>query len=98
MSFVGLMKTSNFTFGKLTVAKSEFSNFFQIKNVIFLNISIFILANVCLGVGTLCSSLGAFPGKKGEIQVLTGLAPSNQTVGSLLRIPRAPKPTEDNVV
>ncbi len=28
-----------------------------------------------------------FPGKEGEIQVLAGLAPSGQTVGSLLRTP-----------
>jgi hypothetical protein len=36
--------------------------------------------------------LGTFPGKKGEIQVLAGIAPSSQTVGSLLRTPWPAKP------
>jgi hypothetical protein len=36
--------------------------------------------------------MGTFPRKEGEIQVLAGLAPSNQTVGSLLRTPWLVKP------
>ncbi len=31
--------------------------------------------------------MGAFPGKEGAIHLLAGLAPSYQTVGSLLRTP-----------
>jgi hypothetical protein len=30
---------------------------------------------------------GAFPGEEGRMQVLEGLAPSNQMLGSLLRTP-----------
>jgi hypothetical protein len=47
----------------------------------------FILANVLLGVGTLDSCVGMFPRTEGGIKVLAGLAPSSQTVGSLLRTP-----------
>jgi hypothetical protein len=35
----------------------------------------------------LCGCMGRFPGKEGGIQVLAGLAPSSQTVGSLLGTP-----------
>ncbi len=40
------------------------------------------------GVGVPCSCTGAFHGNEGRIQMLTGLAPSHQTVGSLLRTAR----------
>jgi hypothetical protein len=43
------------------------------------------------GVGMLCSCAGAFPRKVGGIQAWAGLAPSSQTVGSLLRTPLASK-------
>ncbi len=35
---------------------------------------------------------GAFPGKEGGIQVLVGLAPSNQIVGSIVKKPWPEKP------
>ncbi len=34
-----------------------------------------------------CSCTGVFPRKEGWIEVLAGLAPPSQTLGSLLRIP-----------
>jgi hypothetical protein len=37
-----------------------------------------------LGVGTLRSCVGAFPGKKGGMQGLGSLAPSSKTIGFLL--------------
>ncbi len=50
--------------------------------------------------GMLPSSIGVFLGKKCGIQVVAGLAPSNQTVGSLLITPwlvqRATKIVESN--
>jgi hypothetical protein len=45
-----------------------------------------ILTNI-LFVGTLCGGMGMFSGKEGGIQVLTGLAPSSLTIGTLLRTP-----------
>ncbi len=36
-------------------------------------------------VGKPSGCMGVFPGKEGGIQVLAGLAPCSQTVGSLLR-------------
>jgi hypothetical protein len=106
--FVGLVKTSNFLFNELTVAKSEFFKPFLrflcfIKKSFFYRILlIFILANVkvflqnfanfytckCIFVlGMPHSCAGVFPRKKGGICLLAGLAPSSQTVGSLLRRP-----------
>ncbi len=41
----------------------------------------------------LCGCAGTFPVKDGWIQVLAGLAPSSQTVQSLLRTPWQEKPT-----
>ncbi len=38
-----------------------------------------------------CSCVGVFPRKEGRIQVLAGLAPCSQTVGSLLRTPKLSK-------
>ncbi len=38
-----------------------------------------------------CSNAVVFPEKEGGIQVLAGLAPYNQTVGSLLRTPDWPE-------
>ncbi len=43
-------------------------------------------------MGTLHGSVGTFPHKEGGIQMLAGLAPSSQTVGSLLRTPLLAKP------
>jgi hypothetical protein len=40
--------------------------------------------------------VGVFPGKKGCVQVLAGLAPSGQTIRSLLINPRLPKLVEKN--
>ncbi len=40
-----------------------------------------------MGVGMLQDYMGMFPKKEGGIHSLPGLAPSNQTVGSLLRTP-----------
>jgi hypothetical protein len=37
-------------------------------------------------VGMPCACEGAFHGKEGGVQVLAGLAPSSQTVGSLFRV------------
>jgi len=47
----------------------------------FSSFNFYILANVHLGMDMLCSCAGAIPKKEGGIQVLVGLAPSNQTVG-----------------
>jgi hypothetical protein len=46
----------------------------------------FILANILLGVGMPRCCTGVFPRKEGWIEVLAGLAPSSQTLGSFLRI------------
>jgi hypothetical protein len=46
----------------------------------------------------LCSCMGAFPGKESGIQVWAGLAPRNQTVGSLLRTPWPAKPAVKMIV
>ncbi len=51
----------------------------------FCDFNFIMLANVFLGVGMSSSYAAVFPMKEGEIQVFAGLAPSNQTVGSLLR-------------
>ncbi len=49
------------------------------------------LADIFLGVGILCCCAGAVTGIEGGIQVLAGLAPSSQTIGSLLRTDRPAK-------
>jgi hypothetical protein len=46
-----------------------------------------ILANIFLWVGKPQGCAGAAPGKEGGMQVLTGLVPPSQTVGSLLETP-----------
>jgi hypothetical protein len=82
-------------FDKLTFAKSEFVKLFFLfafaKKVILLTFLFFYLQTFfCAGVGvggTLCDYAKAFPGKEGGIQVLAGLAPSSQTVGTSLRTP-----------
>jgi hypothetical protein len=42
--------------------------------------------------------VAAFPGKEGGIQLLEGLAPSSQTVPSLLRTPWTVKPARKIIV
>jgi hypothetical protein len=49
------------------------------------------LANKLMSV-SMHDSTGPFPRKEGGIEVLAGLAPSSQTVGSLLRTPWLAKP------
>jgi hypothetical protein len=56
-----------------------------IYDLAILTANLFLLANVFLVVAMPHGSLGAFPRKEGRIQVLAGLAPSIQTLGSLLR-------------
>ncbi len=53
----------------------------------FLFANFFILANIFLGVGILHSCIFLYPGKESGIQLLIGLAPFSQIVGSLLRAP-----------
>jgi hypothetical protein len=53
--------------------------------------NLFVLANVFLGVGTLCGCMGMFLGKEGGIQVLAGLAPSSQNRRILTENPLAGK-------
>ncbi len=55
----------------------------------------FLIANVFMEVGALRSCAGVFCGKEVGIQVFAGLAPSYQTVGSLLRPPRPPESSEN---
>ncbi len=85
--FIGLMKTSNFAFDKLSVAKSGllklFHRFKKSDFTIF-----FILANIFFGVGMQCSCAIAFSRTEGGTQVLAGLAPSSLTVESSLTTPR----------
>jgi hypothetical protein len=52
----------------------------------------FKLANVFFGMGVQHGCVDAFSGKEGRIQVLAGLAPSIQTIGSLLKIRWLAKP------
>ncbi len=73
------------TLTKLLLDKSKY--FFRLANIHF-----HVLANILLFVGTLRSCIATFPGKEGKMQVLAGLAPSSQTVGSLLRTSRLAKP------
>ncbi len=58
--------------------------FFYIS-FILANIQFHILTNILLEVGMPHSCTGTFSKKKGGLQVLAGLAPYIQTVGSLLR-------------
>jgi hypothetical protein len=75
----------NTTFEEMIVAKKSVCQTLPLTNI-------FILANVFLGVGMLHGFTGIFSRKEGGIQVLEGLAPSTQTVGSLLRTPWLTKP------
>ncbi len=59
---------------------SQFSQTILVIYFILANIHFYILANIILGVDTMCSCAGAFRGKEGGIQVFAGLAPSTQTV------------------
>ncbi len=85
--FIGLVKTSNFTFDKFTVVKTEFIKvflrFIQVKQLNFANF--IILAKVFFAGGYIAQLCRGIPKKEGRIQVVAGLAPSSQTVGSLLR-------------
>ncbi len=80
-----LVKMLKLSFGKLTVAQSEFgktfSDFLKIKKKILK----YFLYTILLG--WVCCKAGAFPGKEGGIKVLADLAPYSQRVGSLLRTP-----------
>jgi hypothetical protein len=85
--FIGLAKTSNFTFDKLTVAKSELVKFFlwlskKLKTD-FREFANFLYYKCVIGVITPRGCTGLFSNKDGGIQVLAGLAPSSQIVGSL---------------
>ncbi len=85
-----------FTFDKLTVAKSEKSKFFSHLYIFkkwFRLISL--IFNACKPIfeGRYAVQLGRhFPGKEYGIQVLSYLASSSQTEGSLLRTPWPAKP------
>ncbi len=87
----------NFKFGQFTVAPTEFAKhffwfFLLIKKWFHKNLLFFILANVLLGVVVLHGCMGTLFGKEGGIQVLAGLVPSSQKVGSLLKKPWPAKP------
>ncbi len=56
------------------------------------NFDIFYTSKCILRVRMLCSCSGAFTRKKGGINVFASLAPSRQTVESLLRITLSAKP------
>jgi hypothetical protein len=56
----------------------------------------YILANVLLDMGMPQSSTSVFPKNEGGMQVLTGLAPSDQTVGILIENPLACKVGQKN--
>jgi hypothetical protein len=58
-----------------------FSDFFKI------DFAYFLLPNISWWVGTLHRCTGALPGNEGGIQVLVGLAPFSQTVGSFWGTP-----------
>ncbi len=68
-------------FNELVVAKREFVKLFLRP--------FFLLANVFLGGGGGCNMQlhGCIPREAGSMQVLVCLAPSSQTIGSLLRPP-----------
>jgi hypothetical protein len=51
------------------------------------------VTKVLLGVGMLHGCAGVFPGKEGGIEVLAGLAPSSQSVGSGSAITNGREPT-----
>ncbi len=53
--------------------------------LVTLNINFHILAYILLFVGTTHGCMGMLPRKEDVIQMLAGLAPSSQTVGSLLK-------------
>ncbi len=59
-------------------------------------LQIFCTCKCTFGVGMPCSCVDVFPEKVGGIQVLEGLAPCSQTVGSLLRTPGQQKWLENN--
>jgi hypothetical protein len=69
------VKTLNFVFDKYTVT----------KNWDFTLAHFLILVNGFLGVGTPHRCVAKFPGWKGVIHGLMGLAPSSQIEGSLLK-------------
>jgi hypothetical protein len=79
-------------FNELTVAKSEFAKqfpwIFKLK-MWYHWILIFFITCKCIfgGLSRLHCCTGTFLGKEGGIQVLAGLAPSSQTVGSIFKIP-----------
>jgi hypothetical protein len=58
--------------------------------------TLLILANVVMGVGITCNFTGSYSRKEVRIQVLAGLAPSSQKVGSFLRTPVAGKAGQKN--
>jgi hypothetical protein len=79
------VKTSNFAFDKLIVAKREFvklfPQFFINKKLILPNSAIFLIfANVFLGVDTPCGCAGVFHMKEVVIEVLAGPTPFSQII------------------
>jgi hypothetical protein len=76
------VKKPNFMVGKFTVAQSDFG---QTLSLIFRNIFLGQKLLIFLAVAYVLH--GPVPRKKGGIQMLASLAPSNQTVGPLLITP-----------
>ncbi len=78
-------QTHSHLFFAVSAVNTEFVR--QVKMSNFANF--FILANVFLWVGTPCGCTGTFPRNEGWKELLSGLAPSSQTVGFLTANPIA---------
>jgi hypothetical protein len=66
------------------------------KNVISPKFAIFNICKCTFGVDMFCIYTGTFPARESGKQVLAGLAPSSQTIESLLIIPFPTKPEGKN--